>query len=162
MSLAPLFKLSFLNRAQRHVQEDVTTLSLEQLSTGQCLSSPASRSVWKSGVGLSSPTKGCAMKALPLLLLPLAITACATPESRLRTGLVEAGLSKKQSGCMAGQMADKLSLGQMMKLSSLRKLKEDSVKDMSVRQFLRNVRALEDPEILSITSKAAVGCALFG
>ena len=102
------------------------------------------------------------MKALPLLLLPLAITACATPESRLRTGLVEAGLSKKQSGGMAGQMANKLSLGQMMKLSSLGKFKEDSVKDMSVRQFLRNVRALEDPEILSITSKAAVGCALFG
>jgi hypothetical protein len=49
-----------------------------------------------------------------------------------------------------------------MKLSSLGKFKEGSVKDMSVRQFLRNVRALEDPEILSITSKAALGCALFG
>jgi hypothetical protein len=102
------------------------------------------------------------MKALPLLLLPLALSACATPESRLRAGLIDAGLSKKQSGCMAGQMAGKLSLGQMMKLSSLGEFKEGSVKDMSVRQFLRNVRALEDPEILSITSKAALGCALFG
>jgi hypothetical protein len=102
------------------------------------------------------------MKALPLLLLPLFVTACATPESRLRSGLIEAGLSKKQSSCMADQMAGKLSLGQMMKLSSLGKFKEGSVKDMSVRQFLRNVRALEDPEILSITSKAALGCALFG
>ena len=63
---------------------------------------------------------------------------------------------------MAEQMADKLSIGQMMKLSSLSKFKDGSVKDMSIRQFLRNVRALEDPEILSITSKAALGCALFG
>jgi hypothetical protein len=102
------------------------------------------------------------MKAFPLLLLPLALSACATPETKLRAGLIEAGLSKKQSGCMARDMASKLSLGQMMRMSSLGKFKEGGAKDMSLKQFLHNVRALEDPEIVSITSKAALGCALFG
>jgi hypothetical protein len=102
------------------------------------------------------------MKALPLLLLPLALSACASPETKLRAGLIEAGLSKKQSGCMARDMAGKLSLGQMLRMSSLGKLKGGGAKDMSLKQFLHTVRSLEDPEIITVTSKAALGCALFG
>jgi hypothetical protein len=114
------------------------------------------------GVGLSFLFDGYAMRALPFLLLLLALSACASPEMKLRAGLIEAGLSKKQSSCMARDMADKLTLGQMMRMSSLGKFKEGGAKDMSLKQFLHNVRALEDPEIISITSKAALGCALFG
>ncbi len=102
------------------------------------------------------------MKTLPLLLLPLAVISCASPESRLRSGLIEAGLSSKQSGCMARDMAGKLSLSQLVRISSLGKLKENQVKDMSFKQFLHNVRALQDPEILSIASSAALGCAILG
>ncbi len=94
--------------------------------------------------------------ALPLLLLP----ACASPESRLRAGLMEAGLSKRQSSCMAERMTDKLSLAQLMRLSSLSKIKDAEMQEMSVGQFLHNVRALRDPEILSVTTRAALGCAI--
>jgi hypothetical protein len=103
-----------------------------------------------------------AMKAFPLLLLLFAIAGCASPESRLRSGLIEAGLSSKQSTCMARDMEGKLSLGQLVRISSLGKLKENQVKDMSFKQFLHNVRALQDPEIVSIASSAALGCAILG
>lgn len=48
--------------------------------------------------------------ALPLALLALALAGCATPETRLRTGLNNAGLSKAMSACMAERMVDRLSL----------------------------------------------------
>jgi hypothetical protein len=90
----------------------------------------------------------------------LILTACASPESRLRTGLVEAGLSKRQSACMAERMVDKLSIAQLLRLSSLSKVKEADMREMSVGQFLHNVRALRDPEIVSVTTRAALGCAI--
>jgi hypothetical protein len=99
--------------------------------------------------------------ALPLLLCILA-PACASPQSRLTTGLQEAGLSSKQSRCMADDMAGKLSIGQLLKLSSLGKAKGRDLKTVSTKQFLHDVCALGDPEIISITTRAALGCALSG
>jgi hypothetical protein len=98
---------------------------------------------------------------MPLLfcLLPL---ACASPQSRLTTGLQEAGLSSKQSRCMADDMSGKLSIGQLIKLSSLSKAKERDPVRTSVKQFLHDVRALGDTEIIAITTRAALGCALMG
>jgi hypothetical protein len=70
---------------------------------------------------------------LALVLIPaLLIAGCASPESRLRTGLADAGLSKRQSGCMAGRMVDKLSLGQLIKLSSLSKVNREDVRDTGI------------------------------
>ncbi len=63
---------------------------------------------------------------------------------------------------MADDMAGKLSIGQLIKLSSLGKAKERDLKSTSVKQFLHDVRALGDPEIVSIASRAALGCALLG
>jgi hypothetical protein len=99
--------------------------------------------------------------AIPLLLCCL-IPACASPQSRLTTGLQEAGLSSKQSRCMADDMSGKLSIGQLIKLSSLGKAKERDPERTSVKQFLHDVRALGDPEIIAITTRAALGCALMG
>jgi hypothetical protein len=97
---------------------------------------------------------------LPLLLVPLALSACATPETRLRTGLADAGLSPTMAACMADRMIDRLSLLQLRRLSSLGSLKGGRVADLSVGQFLHKVRALKDPEILSVTTSSAAVCAL--
>ena len=102
------------------------------------------------------------MRAALLLFSTFLFGGCATPETQLRVGLVDAGLSNKQSACMADRMVGKLSLGQLMKLSSLKKVNGADMQDMSVTQFLRNVRALEDPEIVSVTTRAALGCAISG
>jgi hypothetical protein len=99
--------------------------------------------------------------ALPLLPL-LLLSSCATPESQLRSGLVNAGLSQPMSACMARQMIGKLSLIQLRRLGSLGNFGSESVREMSIDRFLHNVRALKDPEVLAITTKAGLGCAIAG
>jgi len=100
---------------------------------------------------------------VPLLLslLPLlALSACATPESRIRTALVGSGVSPPVAGCMAERMADRLSMSQLRKLSSLAKLKGDALETMSVGELLKHVRALGDPEIVQVTASSGLRCAL--
>ena len=90
---------------------------------------------------------------LPLSLLLMA--GCATPETRLRNGLVEAGLSEPLAGCMAGRMVDRLSLMQLRRLADL----EHAGRAESLDAWLDRVRALRDPEIWTITAAAAGLCA---
>ena len=97
---------------------------------------------------------------VPVFLLSLGLAGCATPETRLRTGLNNAGLSKAMSACMAERMVDRLSLVQLRRLSALGSLKDKQLTDLSLDQFLRKVRALTDPEILTVTTSSAALCAL--
>lgn len=98
--------------------------------------------------------------SLALIALSLSLSACATPEARLRTGLHDAGLSKAMSACMAERMVDRLSLTQLRRLSSLGGLKGKRIGDLSFDEFLHRVRALKDPEILTVTTSSAALCAL--
>jgi hypothetical protein len=98
---------------------------------------------------------------LALLALPLlALSACATPESRVRTALLNAGLSKPVSTCMAQRMVDRLSLGQLQKLSRLAGLRDSRIGDLTVGEFLKKTRALGDGEILAVVTTAGLGCAI--
>ncbi|MFN4357677.1 hypothetical protein [Sphingopyxis alaskensis] len=96
----------------------------------------------------------------PAAALALLLSACATPEARLRTGLNNAGLSKAMSACMAERMVDRLSLLQLRRLAALGSLKGKRVADLSLAQFLHKVRALKDPEILAVSTSSAAVCAL--
>ena len=98
--------------------------------------------------------------AVSLVVLSLALAGCATPEARLRTGLNNAGLSKAMSACMAERMVDRLSLVQLRRLSALGSLKDKQITDLSLAQFLHKVRALKDPEILTVSTSSAALCAL--
>lgn len=75
---------------------------------------------------------------------------------------MDAGLSRSQSACMAERMVDKLSLVQLRRISALGNFRDDKLGEMSVDRFLRNIRALKDPEILTVTTRAALGCAISG
>lgn len=99
------------------------------------------------------------MRIAILSLSLLALAACATPETRLRTGLVNAGLSQSIASCMAERMVDRLSLLQLRRLGSLSSLKDKQMSDLSLNQFLHKVRALKDPEILTVTTSSAALCA---
>lgn len=101
------------------------------------------------------------MTRITLVLVPLiALAACATPETRLRNGLQDAGLSPPMASCMADDMVNELSITQLRRIQSLGSLKDDRLSDLSVTEFLHKVRALRDPEILAVTSMAAGTCAL--
>ena len=58
------------------------------------------------------------MKRLALISVmgALMLAGCATPETRLRTGLIDAGLSQRVAGCMAERMVDRLSLLQLRRI----------------------------------------------
>jgi hypothetical protein len=98
---------------------------------------------------------------LILIALPLlALSACATPESRVRSALLSAGLSKPVSTCMAQRMVDRLSLGQLQKLSRLSDLRDRRIGDLTIGEFLKQTRGLGDPEIFAVVTTAGLGCAI--
>ncbi len=101
------------------------------------------------------------MKRIALVsLAALALSACATPETRIRTALMDAGLSQPMAACMADRMVDRLSLVQLNRLGGLKKLRSQDMRKVTVDEFLRRTRALQDPEILSVATSSAVICAV--
>lgn len=88
------------------------------------------------------------------------LAACATPEQRVRNGLVDAGLSRPIAACMAERMVDRLSLLQLRRIGRLGDLRDDDMRELTVDQFLHRARALGDPEILAVMSTSAGLCAI--
>ena len=98
-----------------------------------------------------------------LVLAGLAtLAACATPESRIRTALTDAGLPRDTASCMADRMVDKLSVGQLLKLQKISKATDKGLRNLTLRQFGDLVRRAGDPEILAITTRAGLSCAVLG
>jgi type IV pilus biogenesis protein CpaD/CtpE len=95
----------------------------------------------------------------PFLVVAL-LSGCATPETRVRTALLDAGLSKPIATCMADRMVDRLSLIQLNKLSGLKKLRNSNVQKLSVDEFLKRTRSLQDPEILGVVTSSGLICAV--
>jgi hypothetical protein len=101
------------------------------------------------------------MKRIALVgLTVLALSACATPETRIRTALMDAGLSQPIAACMADRMVDRLSLVQLNKLNGLKKLRGQDMRKVTVEEFLRRTRSLQDPEILGVATSSGLICAV--
>jgi hypothetical protein len=98
-------------------------------------------------------TARLAFLALPALAL---LSACAIPEARLRTGLMNAGLSQAMASCMAERMVDRLSLMQLRRIGDLPRASSSG----SVSEFMHRIRSLGDPQILSVSSSSAALCAV--
>jgi hypothetical protein len=91
-----------------------------------------------------------------MLAFALALSACSSPETLTRNGLINAGVPQPVARCMAGRMVDRLSLLQLRRLSALGKAKGSRDLD----QFLYRVRSLDDPQILRVTTSSAALCAI--
>ena len=97
------------------------------------------------------------MKRVALASLTLlALSACATPETRIRSALMDAGLSKPIAACMA----DRISLVQLNRLNGLKKLHGQDMRKLTLEEFLRRTRSLQDPEILSVATSSGLICAI--
>ncbi len=99
------------------------------------------------------------MRFIGLLVL-VSLSACATPESRVRSALVDAGLTRPIATCMAQRMVDRLSLGQLQRLSRLSGLGREQIGQLTVADFLHRIRALGDPKILEVVTTAGIGCTI--
>lgn len=100
------------------------------------------------------------MKRIAALIAVLALSACATPETRVRTALIDAGLPKPIAGCMADRMVDRLSLIQLNRLGGLKKLRDRDIQKISIDEFLKRTRSLQDPEILGVVTSSGLICAI--
>jgi uncharacterized lipoprotein YmbA len=100
------------------------------------------------------------MRKLLALASILALSACATPETRVRTALLDAGVSKPIATCMADRMVDRLSLIQLNKLSGLKKLRGQNMRKITVDELLKRTRSLQDPEILGVVTSSGLICAV--
>jgi len=98
--------------------------------------------------------------ALVSLTLLLALSACATPETRIRSALMDASLSKPIAAYMADRMVDRLSLVQLNRLNGLKKLGGQDMRKVTVEEFLRRTRSLQDPEILGVATSSGLICAI--
>ena len=95
------------------------------------------------------------MRSAVAILVAFALTGCVAKlaEGRVKSALVDAGLSEPNADCMAERMTDRLSLGQLRKLEALRGAKR------TLRDYLAAVRKVGDAEVLSVTTSAAALCA---
>ena len=90
------------------------------------------------------------------LVAVCAISACAPAKlahGRVKSALVEAGLSDANATCMADRMTDRLSIGQLQKLQALQAQKR------GLADYVATVRRIGDAELLGVTASAAALCA---
>lgn len=95
-----------------------------------------------------------------ILALSVALSGCSDMETRVRNGLINAGLSRPIASCMAPRMVDRLNLLQLRRLSRLGDLDGMDARNTTLEQFLHRTRALQDPEILAVVTTSAAVCAL--
>jgi hypothetical protein len=97
-------------------------------------------------------------RAVAVLVGAIALTGCTSARARLERGLIRVGVDRPVAVCMAGQMADHLSLGQLRRLGQLQRLDDDIARGLTLDRFLEDVRALGDPEIVAVTAAAGGIC----
>lgn len=86
----------------------------------------------------------------------MAVSACAPAklvQGRVKSALVDAGLSEANAACMADRMTDRLSIGQLQRLQALQGQKR------GLADYVATVRRIGDAELLGVTTSAAALCA---
>jgi hypothetical protein len=101
------------------------------------------------------------MKYALLLVAAAALGGCVQKiaESRVRSALVEAGLSDKNAECMSGRMVDRLTITQLQKLEGLKARKGERERPLTIGEFVARVRRVGDSEVIAVTASSAGLCA---
>ena len=88
------------------------------------------------------------------------MASCASKEARTNGALQNAGLGPQMANCMAGQMAERLSVSQLRRLGELGSLRGEGLVTLTLDEFLDKVRALRDPETVVVVTPSASACRL--
>jgi hypothetical protein len=85
----------------------------------------------------------------------VAVTGCVerVAENRVRSALVDAGLSSANADCMARRMVDRLTLSQLRRLEALRG------EMRTLPDYVAAVQRVADAEVVSVTVSSAALCA---
>ena len=92
---------------------------------------------------------------LMLLASPLLLGGCVQEikASRVKSALMDGGLSEQLSGCMANRMASKLTIGQLKKLQRLSRAPR-----RSIPEFADALRRNGDVDAIEVTISSAALC----
>jgi len=95
------------------------------------------------------------MRRVAVLLVLLAATACVQEikASRVKSALVEGGLSEPLAGCMANRMASKLTIHQLKQLQRL-----NTAPRRTIVEFVAALRANGDADAIEVTASSAALC----
>ena len=89
-------------------------------------------------------------------VIALSLAACSPSKlayGQVKSAMIDAGLSERNSACMAERMTDRLSLGQLQKLKQLKGAKR------GLGDYVAAVRRVGDSEAISVTASSAALCA---
>jgi hypothetical protein len=81
-------------------------------------------------------------------------------ESRVRSALVEAGLSQRNADCMAGRMVARLTIGQLRRLEQLKARPGERERPVTIGEYVERVRRVGDAEVVAVTASSAGLCAV--
>ena len=92
------------------------------------------------------------------VLLAIGASGCVEKiaESRVRSALTDAGLSRGDADCMARRMVDRLTIAQLRKLEAL---KAERGSGRSLGDYMAVVRQVGDAEAVAVTASSAALCA---
>jgi hypothetical protein len=108
---------------------------------------------------------GDAMKRLILSLALVGIVAgCSSisPETKVRSKLIAAGVKPPMAECMAGKLVRKLDTGELQQLAQVAKLPRQHPGSMTFDELADRLRALNDPHIVNVVTRVGLGCAIAG
>jgi hypothetical protein len=92
-----------------------------------------------------------------ICLIAIVTAAACSPSKlaygRVKSALIDAGLSEANSACMAERMTDRLTIGQLQKLQKLKGERR------TLSDYVLAVRRVGDAEALSVTASSAALCA---
>ena len=95
----------------------------------------------------------------------LALSACATPERRIASTLMDYGFDRSTAYCVGEELEDRLSNRQLRTLANVASdIRRDGrdVRNMSIRELADRVRRTGDPELFAVLTRAGIGCAVLG
>lgn len=99
-----------------------------------------------------------------VLLIGIALqTGMARPlvEWQVQRSLVESGVSQERADCMAGRMADRLSVWQLYKLQQGMAPREGEAESpTSLGDLVKRMRRVDDTEAVAVVSTSAGLCAI--
>lgn len=101
------------------------------------------------------------MKRITLMIGVVTLAGCAQTiaEGRVRSALVEAGLSQSDSACMAQRMVDRLTIAQLRKLERLKARAGEAQRPATLSEYIERVRRVGDAEVVAVTVSSAGLCA---
>ena len=97
------------------------------------------------------------MRYVFIVAIGLTIAGC-SKQGAVKSGLVSAGVAVPMADCMSREMANRLSIAQLQKLSRADTGDGKALSQLNVADYIERARRIGDPEVVAVTGIAAATC----